>query len=80
MEFARRAQDRARRDEGVAADGDGDARGGFGCGGVGGGEGADKVAADADVRLDDSAAAEDDVLRAVDLRAARDFVAGVLCG
>jgi len=41
-------------------------------------EGAHQVAADDDFGLDDGLAAEDDVLRADDLGAARDFVAGVL--
>ena len=78
-------------DEGVSADGDGCAGWLFwGCGGLllllllllllrgsGGSGGADQVTPDADFGLDDDAAAEDDVLGAVELSATCDFVAGV---
>lgn len=70
-------QERVRGDVGVAADGDGDEGGGGGGFRGGGGAGGEQVAADADVGADDGAPAEDDVLRAVQLGAARDFVAGV---
>lgn len=94
--FGRRTQRAAGGDEGVAADGDGDVvlgwgwgwggGGGGGGGGFGGGlggrrwDGADEVSADADFGLDHGATSEDDVGGAVDLGAAGDFVAGVLCG
>lgn len=74
----------ARGDEGVAADGDGGVvlllgDHGFAifCGGGGWGEGAHVVPADADVGLDYCAAAEDDVLGAVEFGFAGYFVAGV---
>ncbi len=75
-------QEGVRGDVGVAADGDGDegCAGGRGFGGGGGGGGGargEEVAADADVGADDGAPAEDDVLGAVQLGAAGDFVAGV---
>ena len=63
MNFGGGTEDGAGGDEGVAADGDGDGGGGgFGVGGGGGGggrggESADEVAPDADVGLDDGAAA-----------------------
>ena len=80
MQFSRRAQNRTCRDECVAPDGHGDGTrsGGRAGGGCGGREGAGEVAADEHVGLDYGAAAQNDVLRAVDLGAARDFVAGVL--
>lgn len=58
----------------VAADGDG----GSCCGGGGGGgRGAGQVAADADVRVEDHAPAQHDVLGPVEEGAPGDFVAGV---
>jgi hypothetical protein len=79
-----RAQDCTLGDVTVPADGDGDA-GGVGlwrgiagvCGG-GGGRETVKVASDHRFSLDDGLTAEDDVLGAVDLGAARDLVARVL--
>jgi U1 small nuclear ribonucleoprotein len=74
------AQEGVRGDIGVAPNGDGDEgyAGGRGFGGGGGGRArGEEVAADADVGADDGAPAEDEVLRAVQLGAAGDFVAGV---
>lgn len=75
----RGSEEGVRGEDGVFAQGDGgDGRcGAFrGGGGGGGGAGGEEVAADAGERVDDAAAAEGDLLGAVELGAAGDFVPG----